>query len=96
MRIVEAESLEPDIPIVKSEMKEEATKAHDPGASENEDAAWKIHVVRQGETLYRIAKRYGTTVEAIMEANGMEDYTIHVGQRLRIPVSRETSSDGTR
>jgi len=45
-----------------------------------------IHVVQRGETLFRIAMRYGTTVEAIADANGIRDPRyITVGQRLLIP-----------
>ncbi len=45
-----------------------------------------IHVVQRGENLFRIAMRYGTTVEAIAQANGIKDVTqISVGQRLLIP-----------
>jgi LysM repeat protein len=45
-----------------------------------------IHVVQRDENLYRIAMRYGTTVEAIAEANGIADPRyIAVGQRLLIP-----------
>ncbi len=45
-----------------------------------------IHVVQRGETLFHIAMLYGTTVEAISEANGITDpQYITVGQRLLIP-----------
>lgn len=45
-----------------------------------------IHVVQRDETLFRIATRYGTTVEAIAGANGITDPRyISVGQRLLIP-----------
>src|SRR5438477_7876173 len=45
-----------------------------------------IHVVQRGENLFRIAIRYGTTVDAIVAANGLGDPTqIQVGQRLLIP-----------
>lgn len=45
-----------------------------------------IHVVQWGETLFRIARRYGTSVEAICAANGIADSTrIYAGQRLAIP-----------
>jgi murein DD-endopeptidase MepM/ murein hydrolase activator NlpD len=45
-----------------------------------------IHVVQRDENLFRIAMRYGTTVEAIAEANGIADPRyIAVGQRLLIP-----------
>jgi len=45
-----------------------------------------VHVVQRGQTLYSIARRYGTTVSAIMQANGLRNPNfIWVGQRLRIP-----------
>jgi peptide/nickel transport system permease protein len=44
------------------------------------------HVVQRGETLFRIAQRYGTTVEAISKANAIANPSrIYVGQRLVIP-----------
>lgn len=50
------------------------------------NAASRIHVVRRGQNLTRIAIRYGTTVNAIMKANGLRNRNyIYVGQRLRIP-----------
>jgi LysM repeat protein len=50
-----------------------------------------IHVVQAGENLYRIALRYGTTIAAIAEANGIANPTlISVGQQLIIPVSGGT------
>jgi LysM repeat protein len=45
-----------------------------------------IHVVQWGETLVLIASRYGVTVEAIMDANGLSNPDqIYAGQRLIIP-----------
>jgi len=45
-----------------------------------------IHVVRPGETLYRIALRYGTTVNTLVQANGLRNANfIWWGQRLVIP-----------
>ena len=44
------------------------------------------HVVRRGETLYSIARRYGTCVQAISRANGLWNPNyIWAGQRLTIP-----------
>jgi LysM repeat protein len=47
----------------------------------------RVHVVGQGDTLYRIASLYGTTVEAIMAANGFTDRSkvLHIGDKLSIP-----------
>ncbi len=51
------------------------------------EAGGVIHIVRRGENLTRIAARYGTTVRAIVRANGLRNPNlIYVGQRLRIPV----------
>jgi murein DD-endopeptidase MepM/ murein hydrolase activator NlpD len=45
-----------------------------------------VHVVQRGDTLFKIAQRYGTTIESIAQANGISDVTlINVGQRLLIP-----------
>ncbi len=52
-----------------------------PGAEET-----IIHVVERGETLSVIAARYGTTVDVIVQANGIANPNlIYVGQRLTIP-----------
>ena len=48
-------------------------------------ARYITHVVVRGETLYSLSRRYGTTTEAIMAANGLASNAIGVGQRLRIP-----------
>jgi LysM repeat protein len=46
----------------------------------------QVHVVQRGENLTRIALRYGTTVTAIAQANGIRNPSyIYAGQRLRIP-----------
>jgi lipoprotein-anchoring transpeptidase ErfK/SrfK len=58
-------------------------------------AQGQIHVVQRGENLYRISLRYGTTVQAIMNANGLSNANyIWVGQRLVIPGSGGGSSGG--
>lgn len=47
-----------------------------------------IHTVQPGENLFRIGQKYGTTIEAIMQANRLTDrYKIGVGQSLVIPQS---------
>jgi LysM repeat protein len=47
-----------------------------------------VHVVQAGENLYRIALRYGVTVDAVAAANGLSDTRhIHVGQSLIIPTA---------
>ncbi|HET91258.1 MAG TPA: LysM peptidoglycan-binding domain-containing protein [Chloroflexi bacterium] len=45
-----------------------------------------VHVVQRGDNLFRIALRYGVTVDTVRIANGLTGSAIYVGQRLRIPV----------
>ncbi len=45
-----------------------------------------VHIVQCGDTLFSIARRFGTTVSAIAQANGIcNPNLIFVGQRLIIP-----------
>ncbi len=45
------------------------------------------HTVRRGESVYILAELYGSTVDAIAGANGLDsNYLIQVGQTLVIPV----------
>lgn len=52
------------------------------------------HVVKKGDTLDRIARKYGTTVAAIQAANGMKKTQtgIQIGQKLKIPAKGGTVS----
>ena len=45
----------------------------------------QTHKVRKGETLGKIASRYGVTVNQLKRANGLKSTKIKVGQRLTIP-----------
>ncbi|MEM1124475.1 MAG: glucosaminidase domain-containing protein, partial [Bacteroidota bacterium] len=44
----------------------------------------RYHIVVKGETLYRLSRIYGTTVDTIKQLNGLKSNIISVGQRLRI------------
>jgi hypothetical protein len=41
-----------------------------------------VHVVKPGETLYRISRRYGVAVDKVRKWNKLPDDIIEVGQRL--------------
>jgi LysM repeat protein len=47
-----------------------------------------VYTVQRGDTLYSLARRYGTTVSAILRLNPAitNPHVIRVGQRIRIPV----------
>ena len=56
-------------------------------------AGSRTHVVRRGETLGGIAKKYGTSVSAIVRLNGLKKQVIHPGQELlvRTPARRSAA-----
>ncbi|RMH69958.1 MAG: LysM peptidoglycan-binding domain-containing protein [Bacteroidetes bacterium] len=61
-----------------------AVRAQEPPRAE-------VHVVRPGETLYRIARNNGLTVDELKRLNGLTSNHIEVGQRLIIrPAPPET------
>ena len=43
------------------------------------------HTVERGDTLFNISRRYGTSVAAIQNANGLTGDLIRIGETLRIP-----------
>ncbi len=52
------------------------------------------YVVDEGDTLYDIAERYGTTVDALMEINSLDGFSfIHPGDVLLIPRSEDEGED---
>jgi membrane-bound lytic murein transglycosylase D len=62
----------------------------------------RTHVVRRGETLFRIADKYNLDLKTLASRNGLrKPYTLSVGQRLQIPggggtsTSSSTSSTGS-
>jgi murein DD-endopeptidase MepM/ murein hydrolase activator NlpD len=60
-----------------------------PVAAQEPTAEPPIYVVQPGDTLFSIAQRFGSTVEAIVVANDIADPSlIRVGQRLIIPTAQ--------
>ncbi len=53
------------------------------------------YTVVSGDTLSGIASRYGTTVAAIKDLNGLTSDSIYVGQKLKIPASSGTPATET-
>lgn len=54
--------------------------------TEPEPAKTTIYKVKKGDSLFKIANRYNTTIDKIKEANGLTSSDIKVGSRLKIPV----------
>lgn len=43
-----------------------------------------IHEVKASETLYSVARKYGVTIKQLMEWNGKEEFTVSVGEQLKV------------
>ena len=50
-----------------------------------QQATTRTHTVKKGESLSRIANKYGVTVAALKSANGLKGDNIQPGQKLKIP-----------
>lgn len=57
-------------------------------------SAHTVYRVRRGDSLWKISRRFGTTVTALRQANGEWDNLIYPGQRLVIPSGRDTAGSG--
>lgn len=56
------------------------------GEREAEDYSILMYIVKKDDTLWKIAKRFGSTIDDIVRTNGIEDENrIDVGQKLFIP-----------
>lgn len=54
-----------------------------------------IHKVRRGDTLSDLARKYGTTVATLKQANAIRSDVLHVGQVIRIPGAQKGSTAAT-
>lgn len=46
----------------------------------------KVHIIRNGDTLYKVAKMYGTTVKKICASNGLAETTkLSIGKKIKLP-----------
>ncbi|QGT99972.1 hypothetical protein SYNTR_1379 [Candidatus Syntrophocurvum alkaliphilum] len=51
-----------------------------------------VHTTQRGDTLFKIAMQYGTSVDAIMQANSVDPDNIYPGIQIVIPNSSNTST----
>ena len=61
-------------------------------SSTSYSASGNYHKVKSGETLSSIAKKYGTTVNALKSVNGLKSNNLKVGQKLAIGKSGNSSN----
>ena len=55
-----------------------------------------VHIVRRGDSLAKIAKRYGITVQALKTHNRLRSDTIYPNMRLKIPSSDGSTASSSR
>ncbi|MGH2076575.1 LysM peptidoglycan-binding domain-containing protein [Aerococcus urinaeequi] len=53
-------------------------------ASSSATSSTKAHTVKSGETLYRIAKNNGLSLDELMALNGLSNYNLYIGQVLKL------------
>ena len=68
-----------------------STKSGSKASSSGSGTTTKTHVVKKGETLSSIAKKYGCTVADIKKWNGLKSNTVKVGQKLTIKSGKTAS-----
>lgn len=90
---LEEPETEPENEVInlRDEVAEQPTKSagkpvEKPLKSERKDSAKKTyHTIRQGDTFYALARKYGTTVQQICELNNMKaGQTLRLGKKLRV------------
>ncbi len=61
----------------------------------NQRMRWERHLIRRGDTLSGIARRYGIDLGTLRRSNGLNSHLIRAGHHLMIPISSAsiTSSD---
>jgi LysM repeat protein len=80
-------------PVVEPTVEATATPAPtSPSTSGGQQGQYVTHTVQRGETLSSIARQYGTTWQAIAQANNIANPSqIYAGQSLKVPTSGGTS-----
>ena len=57
-----------------------------PGKSTGEKVSTTIYIVKSGDNLYSIARRYNVTVNEIKSLNNLSSNLLSIGQKLSIPI----------
>jgi LysM repeat protein len=70
---------------------------HSPVSTEiaAEAAERNIYIVKQGDSLLGIAKRYHTTIESLKATNGLQSNILISGQKLKVPIAYQVVSGDT-
>ncbi len=59
-----------------------------PGQNDGNSENQLIHIIKPGDTLYSISRRYNVPLKALMRANhNIDPYNLRIGSKLRIPIN---------
>ncbi|HLT79440.1 MAG TPA: LysM peptidoglycan-binding domain-containing protein [Cyclobacteriaceae bacterium] len=72
------------------------TPADSLGTETVEGKVYILHRVEEKETLYGISRRYGATIESILDANPAADAGLDIGQILKVPYTGQRPRTYTR
>lgn len=62
-----------------------------PSSSKEESTTVTNYIVKSGDSLYSIAKKYNTSVDKIKQLNNLNSNLLSIGQTLKIPNSNNTT-----
>ena len=61
-------------------------------SSQKKKSQQQSHKVKSGESLAKIASKYGVTVNELKKANNLKGNTIHPGDKIKIPSKKKSKS----
>ena len=66
-----------------------------PVSSDESNQSGSTYIVQKGDSLYSIARKFGTTVNDIIRLNNLSGTNLSIGQQLLIPGSNQVGSTNT-
>lgn len=72
-----------------------ATTTTNTPAKTTSTASTSTYTVKSGDTLSVIASKYGTTYQKIQSLNGLSNFIIYPGQKLKVPGTSTTTKTGS-
>jgi LysM repeat protein len=70
----------PDVPVISEKVETENVDTH----VAIRPSSAKIHIVKEGDTLYNLSKKYGLTISYLKKINNLTNDIIKVDQELKI------------